>query len=80
MNKVIVHKADQLLTDKPVESFTVEISKKLPGFTSIDDARALFSDDAEKIFSALKSSVPQSTRHYLAQLLLGDFENLYRGL
>lgn len=78
MKIVTIHKADPIVTGKPIEETHIQIKKVLPKFNSLQDARECYKEDADILCDALKA-LSQGTRYELLIQLLGDAPNLYRG-
>ena len=81
MSEVItVHKADPIVSDKPISGMIINIITTLPECNSLNEAQHIHNDDANKIFYAMKKNLPQGTKFRLAQLFIKESINLYRGV
>lgn len=68
--------------EKPI-STTIEITRKLPDFESLEEAEQYYSIDASRLATALFDSLPQGTRLRLLEKLLSlEIKNngYFRGL
>jgi hypothetical protein len=82
MKRIILKKAEPL-TDrsKPVEDVVIEITGKLPSSRTIplDDALALYKEEAERLVDAITAAMPQGTVHQVLIRLLKEYPSYYMG-
>ncbi len=82
MVEIHVPKADPITNNEAVPDTIIHINEKLPemGALKLDELVDFYRDVADKMYNALKNSLPQAAMHYLACRLLENSRNLYRGI
>jgi len=76
--EVTVYKAEGLGHCPEVADVTIHIAGSIPPSSSLEQSRALYRVQAQRLRDALYH-LPQGTKHQLLILLLQDAESLYRG-
>jgi hypothetical protein len=75
---VIIAKAQPIGQEK-VNGSTIHIADKVPDFESLEAAENFYEEEAQRLMSALATSLPQGTIHRLLVHMLQHVKCYYRG-
>jgi len=81
MKKIVLAKLETYTNEGEIEGIVIEITKKLPKYTSLDNSERLFEHQAEKLVDAIINNLPQGTVYRVLHILMKRYADriLYHG-
>ena len=79
MIKIFLAKADPIVSHEDIPGVEIRIAGKLPEFTSLENAEAVYEYDAAQLMEALFENLPQGTRWRLFLKMMEKYPQYLRG-